>query len=78
MTPQNLLGLSPGSGSKAAGAALPPTSVAGGDMAFVPWSPDSPMFWLVAFGALTVVGLTGASFRFRAGHEHAGVELGNS
>ena len=37
MTPSLLLGLNPGSGSKAAGAALPPTSVAGGDMAMVPW-----------------------------------------
>lgn len=79
MTPSALLGLNPGAGSKqAAGAALPPTSHAGGDMAAVPWHPDSPVFWLAAFGILTAAGITGASVRVRAFKRHAGLELGDA
>lgn len=78
MTPAALLGLSPGAGSKAAGQSLPPTSVAGGDSAMVPWHPDSPIFWLVAIGGLTVLGITGASVRVRAFKKRATVELGES
>lgn len=76
MTPAALLGISPASGSKAAGAALPPTSHVGGDLAMVPWSPDSPMFWLIAITGLTVFGITGASFRVRVGKGRAGANIG--
>lgn len=78
MTPAALLGLSPGAGSKAAGQSLPPTSHAGGDMAMVPWHPDSPFFWLAAIGGLTVLGITGASVHVRAFKKRASVELGES
>jgi hypothetical protein len=78
VTPAALFGLSPGAPSKAAGAALPPTSHAGGDHAMVPWSPDSPMFWVAGFALLTVLGVTGASVRVRAFGKHAGAELGDS
>ena len=78
LSPANLLGLSPASGSKAAGAALPPTSVMGGDHAFVPWHPDSPLFWLAAITAATVLGITGASVRVRAFKRRASVEVGES
>lgn len=78
MTPAALFGLSPGAPSKAAGAALPPTSVVGGDRAFVPWHPDSPVFWAAAFVGLTVLGVTGASVHVRAFRRRAGVDLGDS
>lgn len=78
MTPSAMLGLSAGAGSKAAGAALPPTSAAGGDMAYVWWHPDSPMFWLVAITATTIAGITGASVRVRAFKHRATVDLGES
>ena len=77
MTPQNLLGLNPGTGSKAAGSSLPPTSVAGGDNAYVPWSPDSPMFWFVVIAGATVIGIAGASVKVRAFKRHASVDIGN-
>jgi len=78
MVPSQLLGLNPASGSKAAGAALPPTSVAGGDMAMVPWHPDSPVFWLLLVGGLTVFGVAGASAKVRLGKGHVGAELGKA
>lgn len=78
MTPAALLGLNPGSSSKAAGAALPPNSVAGNDLAFVPWHPDSPIFWLGLFAVGTVLGITGASVRVRAFKRRAAVDVGNS
>lgn len=78
MTPSALLGISPGAGSKAAGAALPPTSVSGNDNAFVPWSPDSPIFWLLGIAALTVFGVTGASVKVRAFKARAGVDIGKA
>lgn len=78
LTPAALLGLSPGAPSKAAGGALPPTTAAGGDGAFVPWSPDSPMFWLFGFIGLTLLGITGASVKVRAFHKTADLDLGKS
>lgn len=78
MTPAALLGISPASGSKAAGASLPPTSHAAGDLAMVPWSPDSPMFWLIGITALTVFGITGASVKFRVGKGRAGANIGDA
>lgn len=78
MTPASLLGLSPAGGSKAAGQALPPTSVAGGDNAYVPWHPDSPIFWLAALAGLTVLGITGASVKLRAFKGRAGLNIGST
>ena len=78
MTPAALLGISPAAGTKAAGQGLPPTSVTGGDKAFVPWHPDSPVFWLAAIAGLTVLGITGASVHVRAFKRRASVELGES
>lgn len=78
LTPALLLGLNPGAPSKAAGGSLPPTSVTGGDNAFVPWSPDSPLFWLGAFVGLTLVGVLGASVKVRAFGKDADVNIGKS
>jgi len=78
VTPAALFGLSPGAPGGGAGAALPHSSVTGADKAFVPWHPDSPVFWLGAVTALTILGVTGASVRVRAFRRHAGVELGDT
>lgn len=78
LSPAALLGLSPANQSKAAGAALPPTSVTGGDNAYVPWHPDSPTFWLLAIGVATIFGVVGASVNVRAGKGKAGAHLGKS
>jgi len=78
MTPANLFGLNPGAPSKAAGHALPLTSVTGGDRAFVPWSPDSPVFWLVVVAGATLLGLTGASVKVRAFKRRASVDVGEA
>lgn len=77
-TPAALLGLNQATQTKAAGAALPPVSVTGGDNAFVPWHPDSPEFWLIVVAGLTVLGLAGASVRVRAFGRRAGLDLGES
>jgi hypothetical protein len=79
MTPANLLGLSPGAGSRsAAGAALPPTTAGGGDRVAVPWHPDSPLFWLLLIGGATVAGITGASVKVRAFKGRAGASIGTT
>lgn len=78
MTPSSLLGLPAGTGSKAAGASLPPVTHSGPDKGAVPWHPDSPLFWLVVIGGLTVAGVTGASVRVRAFKGRAGAEVGTT
>jgi hypothetical protein len=78
MTASRMLGLAPGSGSKAAGHTLPPTSHQAGDRAVVWWHPDSPQFWLIAFGATALLGVSGLSFRVRAGPARAGASVGKS
>jgi hypothetical protein len=78
LSPAALLGLSPAKQSKAAGQALPPTSVTGGDNAYVPWHPDSPTFWLLAIGVGTIFGLLGASIQVRAGKGKAGANIGTT
>ena len=78
LSPAALLGLSPANQSKAAGAVLPPTSVTGGDNAFVPWHPDSPTVWLLAIGVGTIFGLLGASIQVRAGKGRAGANIGST
>lgn len=78
MTPASLFGLSPGAPSKAAGQALPPTSVMGGDRAFVPWHPDSPVFWLLLITGATVLGITGASVKVRAFKGRGSANLGTT
>jgi hypothetical protein len=77
-TPAQLLGLSPAMASRAAGQSLPPTSYGAGDRAAVPWSPDSPLFWLAMFTGLTIAGITGASVKVRAFKRSASVNLGDS
>lgn len=76
MTPGNLLGITPGMSSKAAGAALPPTTAGSGDMVAVPWHPDSPFFWLAIVAGATVFGVFGASVKVRAFKGHAGASIG--
>jgi hypothetical protein len=77
-TPAALLGISSANQTKAAGQALPPVSVTGGDNAFVPWHPDSPDFWLVVIAGLTLLGLAGASVRVRAFKGSAGANIGET
>lgn len=66
LSPSRLLGISPANQTKAAGDTLPPTTLTGGDMASLPWHPDSPTFWLVAVAGATLLGLIGASVEVRA------------
>lgn len=80
MTASGLFGLSPGGMSPASagggGDVLPPVSHMAGDRGVVPWHPDSPSFWLIAVGTLTLVGVLGASFNLRAGPARAGASVG--
>lgn len=78
MTPARLYGLTPGTGSRAAGATLPATSHQAGDRGAVWWSPDSPQFWLIAFAIGAVAGISGLSFKFRAGPAKAGASVGKT
>jgi hypothetical protein len=78
MSPVRLLGLTPGTGSKAAGQQLPPTSHQSGDRGAVWWSPDSPQFWLIAFAGGALLGVAGLSVKFRAGPARAGASLGTT
>lgn len=69
----NQLGLSPG-GSRLSGyegQALPASTYTGHDAGAVPWSPDSPVFWLAVIGGATLLGWVGASFNVRAGRASA-------
>ncbi len=78
MTPNALLGLRGGTGSRAAGQQLPATSHQSGDRGAVWYSPDSAQFWLVLFGAGALFGITGLSVKFRAGPVKAGASLGKT
>jgi hypothetical protein len=78
MTPTRMLGLAPGTGSKAAGQTLPPTSHQAGDSASVWWHPDSPQFWVIAFGVTAVLGISGLSFRVKAGPDRTGASVGST
>lgn len=77
MTPAALLGLKQGT-SGTPGAALPPSSAMSGDKAHVWWSPDSPEFWLVVLAGTTLLGISGLSFKLRAGPAKAGAALGST
>lgn len=63
-------------GPSAAGAGLPATSTASNDGGDKPWSPDSPIFWIVALTALSVAGIVGASVNVHAGPARAGGKIG--
>ncbi len=76
LSASSLLGLAPGKQSKAAGASLPPVTVAGHDRAMVPWHPDSPVFWLAIFAGATALGIFGASIDVRAFRKHARASVG--
>jgi hypothetical protein len=79
MTPSQLLGLTPGTGSRqAAGAVMPPVSHSGNDSGAIPWHPDSPIFWLAALTVTTIAGITGASVRVRAFKRGASVNIGEA
>lgn len=78
MIPARTLGLAPGTGSKAAGQQLPGTSHQAGDKGVNWWHPDSPQFWLLLFAGGALVGVSGLSFRFRAGPAKAGAAVGKS
>lgn len=73
-----MLGINLANQSRAAGAGLPPVTAAAGDGRVIPWSPDSPVFWLLAIAGLTLAGIAGASFRVRVGPGRAGVDVGRT
>ncbi|MGH3414909.1 MAG: hypothetical protein ACRDVE_18125 [Actinocrinis sp.] len=81
LNPQTLYGINPGRATASAhgggGDTLPSTDAMTGDGAMIPWSPDSPIFWLVILGGATVLGIIGASFDVRAGKRHASVKVGD-
>lgn len=72
-----LFGMSPGGArlSGYEGSTLPATSFTHLDAGAVPWSPDSPVFWLGVLGIATLFGFIGASVDFRVGRSHAGMEV---
>jgi hypothetical protein len=83
MTPAALLGLSRGGNASTgagpvAGASLPGSSHMSGDKAAVPWSPDSPEFWLVVIAGTTLLGISGLSLKLRAGPARAAASLGKT
>lgn len=61
-----------------AGSALPATSAPHGDHSQVPWHPDSPIFWAVGLAVATVLGITGASVKVKAGPLRAGGSAGTA
>lgn len=72
-----LLGMSPGGArlSGYEGGALPATTFGAQDNGAVPWSPDSPVFWLAVLGLGTLFGFIGASADFRVGRARIGAEV---
>lgn len=80
MTAAGLLGISPRttpSGASGAGETLPGSSFGAGDKGAVAYHPDSPHFWFLALGLLTVLGVVGASVDVRAGKRHAKASVNN-
>ncbi|SRR6266568_3045829 len=78
LTPARLLGLAGGTGSKAAGQALPPVTAGYGDRQQVPWHPDSPTFWVAGLAVLTLLGMAAADVRVRLFRRKAGVSVGTT
>lgn len=73
-----LLGMSAANQSRAAGHSTPLVSAAGGDRQFVPWSMDSPGFWLAAIAVATLVGVIGADARVRIFKREAAASVGKT
>jgi hypothetical protein len=73
-----LLGMTPARQSKAAGQSTPPVTAAGGDRQMVPWSPDSPGFWLAVVAGLTVAGMAAADVRVRLFKRTAAASVGKT
>jgi hypothetical protein len=78
MSATQLLGMSPAQQSKAAGQSTPPVTAAGGDRQQVPWSPDSPLFWVAVFGGLTVLGMAAADVKIRLFKRTAAAAVGTT
>lgn len=79
MTAAQLLGINPGGHrGPGAGQALPASHAGAGDGLAVWYNPDSPVFWVVAVGVLTVFGMAGADARVRIGRRRAAVSLGST
>lgn len=76
-SPAALFNLNPaGAGLRPAGEQLPPTSHRLGDRGALPWSPDSPQFWLIGVAVLTFMGIIGASVSLKAGPAKGSASLG--
>lgn len=73
-----LLGMNPAQQSRAAGHSTPLVTAAGGDRLMVPWSPDSPQFWLAVTALLTVLGMAAADVRIRLFHREARASVGET
>lgn len=65
-----------GRGAANAGGGLPTTSHTVDDKGAAPWHPDSPMFWVAAFGTLVIVGIVGFTGKGRVGPVKAGFAVG--
>ena len=71
-----MLGMTAAPASAGGGTALPPTDYVFGDHAARPWSPDSPMFWLIAFTVLAAAGMAGAQAQVRLFRGRAKASVG--
>lgn len=74
----NLLGMNPAQQSRAAGHSTPVTTAVGGDRQMVPWSPDSPGFWVVLIAAATVLGALAADVKVRVFKRQAAASVGKT
>ena len=73
-----LLGMNPAQQSKAAGESTPLTTAVHGDRAMLPWSPDSPGFWLALVAGATLVGMVAADVRVRLFRREASASVGRT
>lgn len=74
----DLLGMNPAQQSRAAGESTPLTTAVHGDRQMLPWSTDSPGFWLTIVAAATVIGIIGADVRVRLFRREATASVGKS
>jgi hypothetical protein len=73
-----LLGMNPAQQSRAAGDSTPLTTAVHGDRSMVPWSADSPGFWLAVIAGATLIGIVAADVRVRFGKREARASVGKT
>lgn len=74
-TPANTYGLTVAPNTHES--ALPVTTHGAHDMGGNPFHPDSPVFWVLAFVGLTLVGIVGVTAGGRVGPAKASLQLGD-